>query len=74
MKDTDHTLMTITEYAARIRPLVGQEVRMVEANIAAGNAVMLCRCGTWILALEAAQLQGKHDDHIRAVVAARRAA
>lgn len=68
-----HMLMTINEYACLVRPLHLVEVRLIEANVAAGNAVRICRCGTIILALEYSQLDGAHSKHLRDVVNARRA-
>ena len=68
-----HMLMTINEYACLVRPLHLVEVRLIEANVAAGNAVRICRCGTFILKCEYGQIQDAHVQHLHDVVKARRA-
>ena len=68
-----HTLLTIDEYARMVRPLHLVETRLVEANVAAGNAVRICRCGTFILKMEYHQVVDAHVQHLHDVVKARRA-
>lgn len=69
----NHTLLTIDEYARIVRPLHLVEMRLVEANVTAGNAVRICRCGTFILKCEYSQIQDAHVSHLHDVVKERRA-
>ena len=73
-----HMLMPIDVYRDHpaTAPFTDQQVRMIEANVAANNSVMACSCNTLILALEWRMIVGEggaHAKHLAAVVKARRA-
>ena len=67
-----HHLLTEDQYARDINPLHPSQVSLVEANVAAGNAVSICTCGSVILALERKQVIERFIAHVKAVKAARR--
>lgn len=73
-----HMLMSLTDFrdSPYTRPVHIVEIRLIEANVAAGNACMWCSCGQVLLALEHKMITGPngvHAKHLADVVKARRA-
>ena len=65
-----HHLLTVDQNAESISPLHPSQYALVQANIAAGNAISICSCGSVILALERKQVINRYIAHIKAVKAA----